>query len=106
MSYLALMLIAYYGPNVEILGSVKLSIWHHKTTITDINEFVANLSLLLAIDLSSFVINGTLLWKFCNISILRVLKNQQKEYGYYMFLVEAYILIEVNLHYLVYETKN
>ena len=95
MAYLALMLMAYYGPNAEILGSVKLTIWHYRSSITDISEFVTNLSLLLVIDGSSLVINGILLWKFCNTNVLKVMQNQQKLFGYYMLVVEGYLLSEV-----------
>ena len=95
MAYLALMLMAYYGPNAEILGSVKLTIWHYRSSITDINEFVTNLSLLLVIDGSSLVINGILLWKFCNTNVLKVMQNQQKLFGYYMLVVEGSLLTEV-----------
>ena len=95
MAYLALMLMAYYGPNAEILGSVKLTIWHFRSSITDSSEFVTNLSLLLVIDGSSLVINGILLWKFCNTNVLKVMQNQQKLFGYYMLVVEGYLLSEV-----------
>ena len=95
MAYLALMLMAYYGPNAEILGSVKLTIWHYRSSITDISEFVKNLSLLLVIDGSSLVINGILLWKFCNTNVLKVMQNQQKLFGYYMLVVEGFLLTEV-----------
>ena len=95
MAYLALMLMAYYGPNAEILGSVKLTIWHYRSSITDISEFVTNLGLLLVIDGSSLVINGILLWKFCNTNVLKVMQNQQKLFGYYMLVVEGSLLTEV-----------
>ena len=98
MAYMALMLMAYYGPNAELLGSVKLTIWHYKTSITDINEFITNLSLLLVIDVLSFVINGILLWKYCNTNVLKVMKNQQKEFGYVMFVMESYLLTEVTTY--------
>ena len=97
LAYMALMLMAYYGPNAELLGSVKLTIWHYKTSITDINEFVTNLSLLLAIDVLSFVINGILLWKFCNTNVLKVMNNQQKKFGYVVFVMESYLLTEVTI---------
>ena len=95
MAYLALMLMAYYGPNAEILGSVKLTIWHYRSSITDISEFVKNLSLLLVIDGSSLIINGILLWIFCKTNVLKVMQNQQKLFGYYMLVVEGFLLTEV-----------
>ena len=33
---------AYYGPNAEIMGSVKLKIWHHQNVIDDIEAFAIN----------------------------------------------------------------
>ena len=77
------------------VASVKLTIWHYETAITDINDFVTNLGLLLAIDVLSFVINGILLWKFCNTNVLTVLQNQQMRFWYLMLVTESYLLIEV-----------
>ena len=95
LTYMAMMLMAYYGPNADILGNVKLNVWHFQAPIDDINTFVKTLSLLFSIDFLSFIINAILLWKTCKINALAVLQNLQKKYGYLMFVSETYLLFEV-----------
>ena len=95
LTYITMMLMAYYGPNADILGNVKLNIWHFQAPINDINTFVMTLSLLFAIDFLSFIINAIILWKICKINALAVLKSLQKKYGYLMFVSETYLLFEV-----------
>ena len=96
MTYMAMLLMAYYGPNADILGNVKMKMWHFQTPITDINEFVLTLSSMIAIDFFSFVINALLLWKFCNVNAFKVLNSIQKNYWHIMLVAEAYLLLEVH----------
>ena len=95
--YLALTLMAYYGPNAEILGNIKLRIWHYQTIIVNIEDFVSNLMSLFVLDSLSFVINGILLWKYCQTNVLKVLKQLQSTHWIYMSVVEAVLLMEVNI---------
>ena len=87
---------AYYGPNAEIMGSVKLQIWHHKYVIEAFGAFATNILILFAVDFLSFVINGLMIWKFCGINSLRLLSNIQKRYWFIMIFSEAYLLGEVS----------
>ena len=96
MSYIAIMVMAYYGPNASILGSVKLAIWHHQSTIQDINQFITNVGLLFGVDLMSFIINGIILWMFCKVNVMKVLQKLQKQYWFIYTFAEAYLLTEVN----------
>ena len=95
LTYMVMLLMAYYGPNADILGNVKLKMWHFQTTITDIDDFVISLGFMLAIDLFSFIINATLLWKFCKVNAFKVLITLQQDYWYMMFVAETYLLFEV-----------
>ena len=88
---------AYYGPNAEILGNIKLRIWHYQTIIVNIEDFVSNLMSLFVLDSLSFVINGILLWKYCQTNVLKVLKQLQSTHWIYMSVVEAVLLMEVNI---------
>ena len=63
MTYIAVMAMAYYGPNAEIMGSVNLKIWHHQNVIDDIEAFAINVGLLAGVDFISFIINGFIVWK-------------------------------------------
>ena len=95
LTYVAIMTMAYYGPNAEIMGSVKLQIWHYQNTIDDFGAFATNIVLLFAVDFLSFVINGLLIWKFCNINPLKILCDIQKQSWFIMIFIEAYLLGEV-----------
>ena len=97
LTYLAIMAMAYYGPNAEIMGSVKLQIWHHDNIIQDFGAFATNILILFAMDFMSFIVNGFLVWKFCNINPLRVLLDIQKRYWSFMIFVEASLLSEVSV---------
>ena len=91
------MAMAYYGPNADIMGSVKLRIWHHKNIIDNFEAFVINVGLLFGADFISFFVNGLLIWKFCNVNPLKVLHKIQKRYWFAMIFVEAYMLVAVSL---------
>ena len=56
LTYMVMLLMAYYGPNADILGNVKLKMWHFQTPITNINDFVITLGFMLAIDFFSFIV--------------------------------------------------
>ena len=96
LTYILLTLMAFYGPNAEILGNIKLTVWHYQTPIEDIEIFISNVGLLLLIDLLSFIINGTLLWKFCKINVLKILQQLQNDFWLYMAIIEAVIFCEVS----------
>ena len=96
LSYIAVMAMAYFGPNAEILATVKLRIWHHQIIIDDFGVFAMNIGLLFIVDLMSFVINAILLWKYCKVDLMEVLKSIQKRYWFVMPGVEAVTLIYVS----------
>ena len=98
ITYLATMAMAYYGPNAELMGSVKLKIWHHQNIIEDFGDFATNILILFAVDFLSFIINGLLVWKFCNINPLRVLTDIQKRYWYIMIFTEPLLFTEVSIN--------
>ena len=99
MTYIFIILMSYFGPNSELLGNIKMEIWQFQKPITDIDAYVQNVSLLLAVDVLSFVINGILLRVFCKVNLVKVLKELQQEFWLAFMLAEAYILMEVRLNY-------
>lgn len=92
LTYIAVMSLAYYGPNAEIVGSVKLQIWHHRNVIEDFEVFAMNIAILFAMDFLSFIINGWLLWKYCNINVWLILSNIQQRYCLTMAYLEVDML--------------
>ena len=95
LTYLLLILLAYFGPNAEIMGNIQLSIWQFQRPILDINAYVFRVSLLMFVDLLSLVINGILLWITCKVNIIKVFETLQKDYWILFAVAEAYVLIEV-----------
>ena len=96
LSYLLLIIMAYYGPNAELLGNVRLAIWQFQRPITNIQAHVVKVSILLAAaDLLSAVINGAMLWYFCKINVLKVMKKLQQDFWYLFAVAEGFFLLEV-----------
>ena len=85
---------AYYGPNGELVGNVKLTIWHYQA-VRDINKFLEKVFFLFAIDFIGAVVNGLLLWTTCQINCLKILKNMQKEFWKIMGFQEALLFYSV-----------
>ena len=94
-TYLTLIIMAFYGPNAEILGNIKLSIWQFQNPITDINAYLFNIGLWLFVDFFSIIMNGVLLWHFCKINIMWILNKLQRNYWLLFAIAEAYSLMEV-----------
>ena len=93
LSYLIVVLMAYFGPNAELLGNIKIAIWQFQRPITDIEAYVIKVSILLAVDLSSLVINGALLWCFCiKTNVFKILKRLQQQWWICFAIVEAFHL--------------
>ena len=95
MTYIALILIAYFGPNAKHLGNIQLEIWHFEKSIEDIYQYAMNVGFLLGVDLLSFVINGIILVFFSDINLLKVMKSLQQEFWIAFAIGEGFLLMEV-----------
>ena len=71
LTYMICFAIAYYGPNAEILGSVKLDLWQFKP-ILDFDKYMTSLFVLFSVDFLSLIMNGIILQTTCNINIFNV----------------------------------
>ena len=100
LTYMTIILMAYYGPNSEILGTIKMINWHYKGAIGEnIAEFVTTISLFFAVDFLSFIINSIVLAIFCKVNILKVIQKHQSIFWMYMAINEAYMFVEVRKWY-------
>ena len=95
LAYIALVALAYFGPNAEILASIKLRIWHNQTIIDDFVAYASTVGMLFVVDFLSFVINGMVIWNLCNVNLLKVMQKIQERYWSVMIFVEAVLLLEV-----------
>ena len=94
LTYILCFLMAWYGPNAEFLGSIKLTIWHHHAVI-NLVDFLQNLCLCLFVDLMSLVCNAIILWTTVRISIIKILKKIQDEFWLVFAVQEAALIVEV-----------
>ena len=95
IAYLLCFLTAYFGPNAEILGTVKFGAWHY-SIVDDVGKLMGNMAVLFIIDFLSGVISGILLMIFCKINIFTILLELQKEFWLYMAVLEQWLLVEVS----------
>lgn len=96
LSYLLLIIMAFFGPNAELLGNIKLQIWQFQQPILDIDAYILRVSLLMLVDLLSLAINGIMIWRICRVNIFRVFKKLQKSFWYLFAVAEAYVILEVS----------
>ena len=94
--YLILIVMAYYGPNANLLGNIKLQIWHYESQIGSMEKFVTNIILLLFVDFLSFLLNGAFIWKVCKVNVLSVFMKIQKSFWLYFANTEVLLLMLVN----------
>ena len=104
LSYLLLIIMAFFGPNAELLGNIKLQIWQFQRPILDIDAYIFRVSLLMLADLLSLAINGILIWKICQVSIFKVFKKLQKSFWYLFAIAEAYVILEVSKQYISFSS--
>ena len=83
--YCASFIIAYYGPNANILGNVQNDMWHY-SKVTNVYDKLNNIVIFFVADLCRGVCLAMVLWKFCRINIWRTYCNIVYEYGLLMFL--------------------
>jgi hypothetical protein len=80
LSFLIVFVLAYYGPNSELIGDVGATIWHFEE-VNNINESISIILLFFSLDLCSTVVSSIILWGFCKISLFKACTALQAEYG-------------------------
>ena len=94
LTYILCYAIAYYGPNAEVLGSVKLDLWQFKP-ILDFDKYMTSLFMLFSVDFLSLIMNGIILWTTCNINMFKVFQKIQSDFWLIMAVQQSYSLLEV-----------
>ena len=95
LTYMALVAMAYFGPNAQLMGNIQLVIWQFQRPITDIQAYLFKVSLLMVVDIFSLFLNGVLLWHFCKINMVKVMKKLQGEFWFPFAIAEAFLLMAV-----------
>ena len=95
IAYILCFIMAYYGPNAEILGNVKNGYWQY-LAVSDINDTMQWVAIMFAIDFASTIISFLLLLIFCKINILKIYIFLQKEMWYVLSVHQCYLVEEVS----------
>ena len=94
LTYMICFAIAYYGPNAEILGNVKLDLWQYKPVL-DFGNYIRGVFILFVIDFMSLFLNGIILLTTCKINIFNILQSLQNEFWIIMAVQQAWSLAQV-----------
>ena len=91
--YSLCLLLAYHGPNAEVLGNVKSGLWQY-VAIDDIYETYFWIVLMVFIDLISTVISFAVLQIYAHVNIIKAYIQMQKVLGYVLVLQQTYMMTE------------
>ena len=94
ISFIGSYLVAFYGPNYQILGNVGCSYWTFEAA-ENLNALLKTVLIMAFMDSGSAVISGFLLWKFCRINIFWEYCKLIKKYWIIMAISGAFNLIKV-----------
>ena len=88
--------IAYYGPNAEIIGTVKSEYWHH-VPVNNVQLFCQNLGIFLLAETFTFLFSFILLKFTCGINIIKAFIVTQREYWLLMAVNTGYTIQMVSI---------
>ena len=77
---LASLLIAYFGPNSQLIGHVGSQYWQYNP-IDDLDHNIRYILMFFFVDLGSLFASGALLWFFCRIQLHQAFIAIQSEFG-------------------------
>jgi hypothetical protein len=95
LSFLSVLVAAYFGPNAELLGSVGSSLWHYQK-VEDIHQTLGNILIVFVSDLLSLVISSIMLWIYCRINLYKAIFALLEEFGFVIFAGMAVYLASVS----------
>ena len=86
--YCSSFLIAYYGPNMEILGNVGSDMWQYER-VEDVSVELKTTALLFMIDAILAFVTGVILWLFCKLNVIKTYCYIVYHYGLYISTTTA-----------------
>ena len=98
ITYCACYLIAYFGPNAELMGNVKNDSWQYTSvdTIEELNDVLFWNFMMFIVDLGSTILTIFLLFRYSKINILRMYIQMQDQMWYMLAIQQGYIVSEVS----------
>ena len=96
LTFLVCFMCAYYGPNGELIVYVR-STYFHNSPVSDINAFIQNMMIFMAVDLLDAIFLSFLLWTCCKISLFRAYILMQTEFGFIIAIITAFTMYGVSM---------
>ena len=84
ITYGIVMVMAYYGPNANILANIGSSYWGEK--IEDIGPVLMSMVILFIFDAISVVVTSLCLWKVVNINMFEQFCDAMNKFGLYLLI--------------------
>ena len=89
--YCSTLLIAFFGPNAQIIGNVSNGLWQYEK-IDDVWEVISQVMQFFFFDLLSVAFSIFVLWKYCRINFIQVYCKMVNEFWLFMSIQLATIL--------------
>ena len=96
IGYIIVMLMAYYGPNAEIIGNIRNGEWQY-SAIESLDVTVFWISMMFLVDFASALICSLILQIFCKMNIWKMYLHTLKQVGYLLAIQQGCLLSEVSL---------
>ena len=97
--YCIFLVVAYYGPNSEILGNIGNDYWYSRK-IENIEEVLSSVATLFAIDVAQGILLVTLFWRLCKLSAFKPYIDIMRKYGTLaMFNMTSYLTMVMDYYY-------
>ena len=94
IAYVICFLMAYFGPNAEIMGNIKNGYWQF-IAIDDLGDNLMWLGIMFVMDLGSSVISVIVLWRYCKINVLKIYLQMQNQIWAILAIEQGYMISEV-----------
>ena len=91
-------IVAYHGPNAELIGNVRNGYWQYTKT-EDVNHTIEYVFMFFLVDVCSLLVSAALLWCFCRINLYRAYSEIMKEFGSVITIQMGSALNGVSLYY-------
>ena len=103
--YSVCMIMAYIGPNSEMIGNIGNSSWHF-SAIENIHENLLWILIIFSVDLGSCLLTFILIWWFTKMNIFKMYLQMQKLMWYTLAIHQGYMVSEVDfLKYIFHAIK-
>ena len=95
LGYLATLLIAFFGPNSELIDNIGSDYWQY-TPIEDLDHTITCVLMFFFVDLGSLFASEILLWTFCRIKLHEAFIAIFAEFGIVFTIQIGYALSSVS----------